>query len=116
MSEKKILPAACASSDDWERLQKLLLHEEEQTLENLYEQVDQSDFSLADWINALLGFDQWLNEQKITARPVETMIGYIHCCTLTMPDTLAPPDLAQLTIEMLEQHGFDAVDDALAGN
>ena len=108
----QLLRKACASPQSWQKLENLILHLDEDSLNqftgNLYELVDQSDFSLNDWIEALLTFDQWLNEEKISIRPVANMISYIHCCTLTLSDTLTPTDLAQLTYEMLKQHGFDA--------
>ncbi len=106
------LEASCDTSDDWARLQTLLLQLEKaaraSTLETLIEQVDQSDFSLADWIQALLLFDRWLDHNNIAARPVANMIAYIHCCTISLTDSLPPPDLATLTGKMLKQYGFDA--------
>lgn len=77
-------------------------------IESFIEQVDQSDFSLSDWVAALLDFDQWLKCKHITIRPTAQMISYIHCCTLSLTDTLPPPDLRRLTNDMLTQYGFDA--------
>lgn len=115
-SDRQILQQACTSPQSWLAFETLLSHLEEapliQFLENLYEQVDQSDFSLTDWIEALLAFDQWLHAQEIFVRPMVDMLGYIHCCTLTLASTLAPPNLAQLTHKMLKQHGFDATSNA----
>ena len=71
------------------------------------EQMDDSAFSLEDWTEALLAFDDWLTGRSVTERPVDCMIGYIHCCTLTMAETLSPPNLAGLTREMLERYGFE---------
>lgn len=111
MEGDKILQAACSSASDWDRLH-LLLSQEEEAVNHLFEQVDQSDYSLPDWIKAILSFDEWLSRQDVTERPTANMIGYIHCCTMTAPDTLTLPDLSRLTREMLEQHGFDATKDA----
>ena len=114
MVEQLLLQAACASPEHWSRLQHLLAQTNEKDLprilEDMCEQIDQSDFSLADWISALLSFDQWLSEQEVCIRPVATMFDYIHCCTLTISDTLPPPNLTQFTNDMLSQHGFAAVD------
>lgn len=108
----QLLQQVCTSPQSWQKLQALISHLDEdslnQFLENLYEQVDQSDFSLSDWTEALLNFDQWMSEHNISVRPVMSMLDYIHCCTLTLSDTLASPNLAQLTNKMLKQHGFDA--------
>lgn len=70
--------------------------------------VDDSAYALADWLRALLAFDSWLDAEGVAARPVESMLGYLECCTLTLADTLAPPDFPSLVIENLERHGFDA--------
>lgn len=117
MTSQALLQAACDTNDDWARLQKLLLQTDSTARSSaleLIEQVDQSDFSLADWIQALLHFDRWLDHKNITARPVANMTAYIHCCTLTLSGSLAPPDLARLTIDMLEQYGFDATTEVSA--
>ncbi|NOX99888.1 MAG: hypothetical protein GXP30_09190 [Verrucomicrobia bacterium] len=114
--DRQLLEQACATPRDWQTLKKLISTPDEEALpqvvEKFYEQVDQSDFSLADWVEALLCFDQWLEEQNISQRPLTSILGYIHCCTLTLADTLAPPNLALITGEMLKQHGFDATSDA----
>ena len=107
-----LLQTACETPEQWAALQNLLAQVEKSsqslTIDHLFEQVDHSDFSLADWINALLSFDQWLSKHSSHLRPVDNMISYIHCCTLTLSNNLAPPDLAKLTNKMLSQYGFDA--------
>ncbi len=116
MTPLALLQAECESSDDWLQLQNLLSQLDRITLDpalkKLFEQVDQSDYSLSDWIKALLIFDQWLDDKKIQGRPVASMLSYIHCCTLTLSDNLAPPDLARLTNEMLKLYGFDAASES----
>lgn len=103
-----MLRTACTDSISFQRLEPLVSAID---LPAWFEQVDESSFSLADWVEALLAFDGWLSDERVETRPVESMIGYIHCCTLTMAETLSPPNLASLTREMLEQHGFDAAQD-----
>ena len=77
--------------------------------QQLVDLVDESDYSLDDWRRALAAFDQWLSENEYDSRrPVETMLGYIHCCTMTTASTLPSPDLAELVRESLAQYGFDA--------
>ena len=114
-SHHALLQTACDTPKQWGALQELLAQVEQglqsHTINHLIEQVDQSDFSLTDWINALLSFDQWLSKHNSHLRPVDNMISYIHCCTLTLSDSLAPPDLAKLTNKMLSQYGFDAASD-----
>lgn len=112
MTDTTFLQAACASPQDWHKLQALLAGADAQELSRILDEfcqdVDQSDYSLGDWILALLAIDQWLEESGIDQRPLESMAGYIHCCTSTLAGTLPAPDLARLTRGMLEQHGFDA--------
>ena len=55
--------------------------------ETLYDHVDESAYSLDDWMNALTAFDDWLGERNIVERPVDAMLGYVHCCTLTSATT-----------------------------
>lgn len=83
-------------------------------LETLYDNVDESDYSLQDWQDALATFDRWLEQHEIAIRPIDAMLGYLHCCTMTLAETLPPPDLSATLVDMLDQHGFDAAKDAEA--
>jgi hypothetical protein len=80
--------------------------------QQFYEYVDESAYSLADWEQAWEAFDGWLSEQKVTARPIDSMLGYLHCCTLSNAETLSAPNLADQVKEMLNLHGFDAASPA----
>lgn len=108
---RKLIQQACPDSSSFHRIDKLLSGTD---LTRWFQQIDDSSFSLSDWIEAVLEFDAWLSRNAIAERPLDSMIGYIHCCTLTMAETLSPPNLASLTREMLDQHGFDAASDAKA--
>ena len=76
--------------------------------QQLFDLVDESDYSLADWQAALDTFESWLKEKGVTERPIDSMLGYIHCCTLTKAATLSSPDLSELLHENLLEYGFDA--------
>lgn len=112
-SDPQPIPGACdaagLSADERDRLTTLL---SDIDLSVWFATIDDSPYSLADWLVALLAFDRWLAARAVAARPVTTMLGYIECCTLTLVDTLPPPDLAQLLRENLEHYGFDAVAEA----
>ncbi len=82
--------------------------------QQLFDLVDESDYSLADWQAALGAFDSWLDNQGIAERPLDAMLGYVHCCTLTKATTLSAPDLGELLRENLKQYGFDAAQGASA--
>ncbi|MEM9015383.1 MAG: hypothetical protein AAGC68_00115 [Verrucomicrobiota bacterium] len=72
--------------------------------------VDDSDYSLQDWVEALLGFDQWLTNKGRDERPFAEMTGYVHCCTYTNSPLLPLPSLQVLVIQALEGFGFEAVE------
>ena len=83
--------------------------------QQLFDHVDESDYSLGDWQAALsCTFETWLDNNGITERPVDAMLGYVHCCTLTKAATLSSPDLSELLRENLDQYGFDAAQGASA--
>ena len=101
-----------SKKEGWFGVQTLLLRAESndinETVSAFLDDVDDSHYSLFDWLEALLRFDSWLSAKEIEARPLAAMIGYIHCCTMTSAETLAPPELAKLVEENLNQWGFDA--------
>lgn len=80
-------------------------------LDELLESVDDSDYSLADWVEALAAFDSWLEDRGEKRRPLAEMRGYIDCCTFTNAPRLSLPSLKVIVIKALTEFGFDAVSD-----
>ena len=78
-------------------------------LDELLDAVDDSDYSLVDWIEAFLAFDEWLEGKGEERRPLSEMRGYIHCCTFTNSPHLSSPVLKVIVIKALTEFGFDAV-------
>ncbi|MBP84001.1 MAG: hypothetical protein CMO61_09170 [Verrucomicrobiales bacterium] len=76
--------------------------------DRLFENVDHTDYSLGDWIEAMVAFDVWLEEAGVEKRPFSEMAGYIHCCTLAAPQTVGSASLKSLVIQALMDFGFDA--------
>ena len=72
------------------------------------DEVDQSEYSLADWMGALLEFDRWLESRSIEKRPFRAMIGYAHCCTLISVPGAQLPSLELVVIQNLNAYGFEA--------
>lgn len=99
------------SRADADRLRTLLNSIE---LAPWFETVDDSAYALGDWLRGLRAFDAWLAERHVSERPVDTMLGYLECCTMTVPETLAPPDFPDLVRGNLDAHGFDAARPAKA--
>lgn len=81
-------------------------------LECLLDQVDDSDYSLADWVEAFVAFDRWLAEKGETRRPLTGMRGYIHCCTFMNSPLLYSPSLKVIVIKALTEYGFDVLTEA----
>ncbi len=77
-------------------------------LESLIEEVDQSDYSLTDWVEALIEFDNWLSAKNVDIRPFNTMTGYIRCCTEMNAPQISLPTLKVIVHQSLTKFGFDA--------
>ena len=69
--------------------------------------IDDSDYSMSDWVEALVCFDDWLTTQKVTERPIGIMIGYIKCCTMGNATKVSLPSLQSIVIKSLTEFGFD---------
>lgn len=70
--------------------------------------IDESDYGLADWLDALFSFEQWLQVHSVPTRPFASIIGYIHCCTLTNAKGVITPSLNIIVNKALIDYGFDA--------
>ncbi len=81
-------------------------------IETLLGNVDGSDYSLADWIEALVEFDAWLVSRNWPERPIGEMLGYIHCCTLMQSPGLRSPILKVIVYQSLTEFGFAAISEA----
>ena len=77
----------------------------------LIEEVDQSDYSTRDWVEALLAFDRWLASQGTALRPFAKMMGYVHCCALITPPGLGLPSLESVVNQSLDEFGFAYLDE-----
>ncbi len=96
-------------SPEWAAFADLLDRGEDGGLDDLLEDVDESDYSLADWVEALTAFDEWLAEQGEPRRPLAAMRSYIHCCTYLNSPQLSSPRLKVIVIKALTEFGFLAV-------
>jgi len=77
----------------------------------LREAVDESDYSLNDWIGALGAFEAWLAERGEERRPWREIVGYIHCCTLMASPGVALGNLEVVVNKSLIEFGFDFMAD-----
>ncbi len=80
--------------------------------DNFLNQIDDSDYSVHDWAEALQTFDQWLTQQNISNRPVVDMVDYLHCCATMQGVNIEAAALSEVLKDALDQFGFDAVSDS----
>lgn len=73
------------------------------------EEVDQSDYSVTDWADALVGFDHWLSSDKprFNTRDFTHMVGYLHCCQMTISANLSKPKMRDVVNQCLNDFGYD---------
>ena len=72
----------------------------------LLEQVDESDFSLRDWMEALLVLNQWLEERGLNL-PISDNIGYVSCAVASAGTGAHLSHLPSLVADLLEQYGCE---------
>jgi hypothetical protein len=77
--------------------------------ETLFALVDDSDYSLTDWIEALGAFDAWLEERGESSRPWREIVGYVHCCTLMASPGVGLVDLKVIVFKALTEFGFEFI-------
>lgn len=77
--------------------------------EELFEKVDESDYSLRDWAEALVVFDRWLTVERARERPFTAMLGYIHCCTMANTPQIGLASLKVIVDQSLTEYGFEEV-------
>lgn len=77
--------------------------------EALFTAVDDSAYSLADWIEALGAFEVWLEERGEASRPWREIVGYIHCCTLMASPGVDLGVLKVIVFKALTEFGFEFI-------
>lgn len=92
-----------------QRFTDLLQRSDEREFSFLLEAIDQSDYSPSDWVEAMIGFDEWLSRSGEERRPLREITGYIHCCTMTIATGVDLPSLKVIVTEALIEFGFDAL-------
>ena len=102
-----------AAIDDWSVAPET--DGERDPLDDFAQLVDESPYALEDWLEALKAFHTWLadHEPPLEA-PAGSVLGYLHCCTLTLARTVNLPSFTDQLLSSLEQYGFDASVEAKA--
>lgn len=71
----------------------------------LLEAVDESDYSLRDWVEALVSFSEYIEDSDGVA-DLKIMLGYLNCCCEANEGSVGLP-LIHVLNEMLSQYGFE---------
>ena len=73
--------------------------------ELLFLLIDKTQYSVRDWIEAIVFFNKWLVE-KDRETEFKKLIGYIECSTLSPENKILKYELKELVEKMLEEFGF----------
>jgi hypothetical protein len=68
--------------------------------------VDDSTFSLGQWIDAFIQLEQWLEAQGRRAS-FDDQLGYVHCACEAAGNGANLTTLAAVVAEMLDDYGFE---------
>ena len=72
----------------------------------LFQQVDDSIYSLKEWIEAISFFHQEIEKQG-QKTDFLTMLGYLRCCALSPENKTRKRSFCELISEMLNDYGFE---------
>ena len=72
----------------------------------LIDAVDESPFSLRQWVEALVVMGEWLQSHRYAA-DLDDQIGYIGCACASVRTNPVEQSLPLLVEEMLAEYGFD---------
>ncbi|MFP4259935.1 MAG: hypothetical protein ACLFS1_02540 [Opitutales bacterium] len=75
-------------------------------LDTLVEAVDESPFSLRQWVEALVVMGEWLHSHRRQAS-LEDQIGYVSCAAASASHCPNEESLPDLVGEMLANYGFE---------
>lgn len=116
-NEFEILSSACVDSDHYLRIVRILYGQSKMNpgrsslLGSLLVRVDESDFELSQWLLAVDEVYTWLKKSDRSSN-FATVVGYVHCSTMTNDAKGMVGDLRIIVQEMLDEHGFERATDA----
>lgn len=87
---------------DWLRYRPVDSPNARELYQLFIDHVDQSDFTLRDWVLAVSVMKAWFQEQR-RETTLEMALGYIHCCAMAGKQGR----LADITQSMLDEYGYD---------
>lgn len=72
----------------------------------LLNEVDESEFSMQQWTDAIMKMYDWLEREQKEALFTD-VLGYINCCSQSANQQLSGKKLSDLVVEFLEEFGFE---------
>ena len=75
-------------------------------IHRLFQKVDESSFTLVEWLDSLAALHRWLDEKGLTLTP-EDSVGYISCAAKSVENHPTLNHLPSLINDFLEQYGCD---------
>ena len=78
----------------------------EEFVQEIFEEVDESPFSLVQWFQSFEVIEAWLSNRRERARVVD-QLGYVSCAGWTVATSFAETTLPEVVSEMLTEHGFE---------
>lgn len=79
---------------------------DQEVCDTFLEYVDDSAFSLRDWIDALRCLGHWLDARSLTMQ-LEDQIGYVSCASMAVDVSANLTHLPSLVDDMLETYGCE---------
>lgn len=73
--------------------------------ELLFSLIDKTQYSVREWIKAIICFDKWLKTQERQS-DFKKIIGYIECSTMSPENKILKHSLEELVEKMLNEFGF----------
>ncbi|MGK0176150.1 MAG: hypothetical protein ACJAT5_000267 [Lentimonas sp.] len=73
---------------------------------NLFQKADESDFSLADWVDSLDVLYRWLDQEGL-ALSFQDRLGYVSCAAKSVGNSSTLNHLPSLVHDLLEQYGCE---------
>lgn len=73
--------------------------------ELLFSLIDKTQYAVREWIEAIIFFDKWLENQSRQTE-FKKMIGYIECSTLSPENKVLKYNLSELVEKMLNEFGY----------
>lgn len=113
LSDKSLirLTKGAATIPQTELMVKLLFQDSKErpvgipAIDHFFKVVDQSNYSLGDWLTVITYFNEWLKTENRTTN-FQKMLGYLQCCEDSPENKNIDYKFLDLVSDFLMTHGF----------